>query len=49
VLTLILPLIISSGGDSGSQAATSMIRAMALGDATFDASSLRSAGACANP
>jgi Mg/Co/Ni transporter MgtE len=49
VLTLVLPLIIPSGGNSGSQAATSMIRAMALGEATFDASSLRSADAYANP
>ncbi len=32
VLTLFLPLIISSGGNSGSQATTLIIRAMALGD-----------------
>jgi magnesium transporter len=31
VLTLFIPLIISSGGNSGSQAATLVIRAMALG------------------
>ena len=31
VLALFLPLIISSGGNSGSQASTLMIRAMALG------------------
>ena len=32
VLTLFIPLIISSGGNSGSQAATLVIRAMALGE-----------------
>ena len=32
VLTLFIPLIISSGGNSGSQAATLIIRAMALGE-----------------
>lgn len=32
VLTLFVPLIISSGGNSGSQAATLIIRAMALGE-----------------
>ena len=32
VLALFVPLIISSGGNSGSQAATIIIRAMALGD-----------------
>src|SRR5262249_3402972 len=32
VLALFLPLIISSGGNSGSQATTLVIRAMALGD-----------------
>lgn len=32
VLTMFLPLIISSGGNSGSQATTLIIRAMALGD-----------------
>lgn len=32
VLALFVPLIISSGGNSGSQAATLMIRAMALGE-----------------
>lgn len=32
ILTLFLPLIISSGGNSGSQAATLVIRAMALGE-----------------
>jgi magnesium transporter len=32
VLTLFLPLIISSGGNSGSQAATLVIRALALGE-----------------
>jgi magnesium transporter len=32
VLTLFLPLIISSGGNSGSQASTLVIRAMALGE-----------------
>jgi magnesium transporter len=32
VLTLFLPLIISSGGNSGSQAATLIIRAMAVGE-----------------
>ena len=31
VLTVFIPLIISSGGNSGSQAATLVIRAMALG------------------
>src|SRR5881275_776888 len=34
VLALFLPLIISSGGNSGSQASTLMIRAMALGEVT---------------
>ena len=32
VLALFLPLIISSGGNSGSQASTLVIRAMALGE-----------------
>jgi magnesium transporter len=32
VLTLFIPLIISSGGNSGSQATTLIIRAMALGE-----------------
>jgi magnesium transporter len=32
VLALFIPLIISSGGNSGSQAATLVIRAMALGE-----------------
>ncbi len=32
VLTLFIPLIISSGGNSGSQAATLIIRAMAIGE-----------------
>jgi Mg/Co/Ni transporter MgtE len=49
VLARVLPLIISSGRNSASQAATSMVRARALGETTFAASSLRSAGACANP
>jgi magnesium transporter len=35
VLTLFLPLIISSGGNSGSQATTLIIRAMALGEVTL--------------
>ncbi len=35
VLVLFLPLIISSGGNSGSQAATLVIRAMALGEVTL--------------
>jgi magnesium transporter len=35
VLALFIPLIISSGGNSGSQAATLLIRAMALGEVTF--------------
>ena len=35
VLTLFVPLIISSGGNSGSQAATLIIRAMALGEVTW--------------
>src|SRR5205809_814118 len=35
VLVLFLPLIISSGGNSGSQASTLMIRAMALGEVTL--------------
>ena len=34
-LALFLPLIISSGGNSGSQASTLMIRAMALGEVTL--------------
>jgi magnesium transporter len=35
VLALFIPLIISSGGNSGSQASTLMIRAMALGEVTL--------------
>lgn len=35
VLALFLPLIISSGGNSGSQASTLVIRAMALGEITL--------------
>ncbi len=35
VLALFVPLIISSGGNSGSQAATLVIRAMALGELTL--------------
>jgi len=35
VLVLFLPLIIASGGNSGSQAATMVIRAMALGEVTL--------------
>src|SRR5919197_4292603 len=35
VLALFLPLIISTGGHSGSQASTLMIRAMALGEVTL--------------
>jgi magnesium transporter len=35
VLALFVPLIISSGGNSGSQAATLVIRAMALGEITL--------------
>ncbi|MBL0049864.1 MAG: magnesium transporter [Bacteroidetes bacterium] len=35
VLALFIPLIISSGGNSGSQAATLIIRAMALGEITI--------------
>ncbi len=35
VLSLFLPLIISSGGNSGSQAATLVIRAMSLGEVTL--------------
>jgi magnesium transporter len=35
VLALFLPLIISSGGNSGSQAATLIIRALALGELKF--------------
>ncbi len=36
VLALFVPLIISSGGNSGSQAATLVIRAMALGEVKFE-------------
>ncbi len=36
VLVLFIPLIISSGGNSGSQASTLIIRAMALGEISFD-------------
>jgi len=36
VLALFVPLIISSGGNSGSQAATLVIRAMALGEITLN-------------
>ncbi|NBV42158.1 magnesium transporter, partial [bacterium] len=36
VLALFIPLIISSGGNSGSQAATLIVRAMALGEVTLD-------------
>ena len=35
VLSLFLPLIISSGGNTGSQASTLVIRAMALGEVTL--------------
>src|SRR5690606_10151047 len=35
VLALFIPLIISSGGNSGAQAATLVIRALALGEVTF--------------
>lgn len=35
VLALFIPLIISSGGNSGSQAATLIVRAMALGEVNF--------------
>ena len=35
VLALFIPLILSSGGNSGSQATTLMIRAIALGEVTF--------------
>ena len=35
VLALFIPLIISSGGNSGSQASSLIIRAMALGEITF--------------
>ncbi len=35
VLALFVPLIISSGGNSGSQATTMIIRAMALGEVTL--------------
>jgi magnesium transporter len=35
ILVLFVPLIISSGGNSGSQAATLVIRAMALGEVTL--------------
>jgi magnesium transporter len=35
VLVLFVPLVISSGGNSGSQAATMVIRAMALGEVTL--------------
>jgi magnesium transporter len=35
ILTLFVPLIISSGGNSGSQAATLVIRAMSLGEITL--------------
>lgn len=35
ILALFIPLIISSGGNSGSQAATLIIRAMALGEITI--------------
>jgi magnesium transporter len=35
VLTLFIPLIISSGGNSGSQAATLVIRALSLGELTI--------------
>lgn len=35
VLALFLPLIISSGGNAGSQASTLIVRALALGEVTF--------------
>jgi len=35
ILALFVPLIISSGGNTGSQASTLIIRAMALGEITF--------------
>lgn len=37
VLMIFLPLIVSSGGNSGSQAATLIVRALALGDVTIRA------------
>jgi magnesium transporter len=36
ILVLFIPLIISSGGNSGSQASTLIIRAMALGEINFE-------------
>ena len=36
VLALFIPLIVSSGGNTGSQAATLIIRAMALGEVTIN-------------
>ncbi len=35
VLSIFVPLVISSGGNSGSQASTLIIRAMALGEVTL--------------
>src|SRR5690554_4173780 len=35
ILSIFIPLVISSGGNSGSQAATLVIRAMAVGDVTL--------------
>src|SRR5439155_829699 len=35
VLALFIPLIVSSGGNSGSQASTLIIRALALGEVTI--------------
>ena len=37
VLSLFLPLVISSGGNSGSQSSTLIVRAMALGEVKLDA------------
>ncbi len=36
VLSIFIPLVISSGGNSGSQAATLVIRAMAVGEIALD-------------
>ena len=45
VLALFVPLIISSGGNSGSQASTLVIRAMALGEVRVCATGGASSGA----
>ena len=46
VLALFVPLIISSGGNSGSQATTLVIRAMALGEVRLRTGGASCGGSC---